>query len=242
MATKKNTETPAPTVDPTSMNVWERLLNLRTEFYNEGAKKSGINDHADFLYFELSDIVPIARPLFEKYRLFMQPTFENGNAIARVINIDKPEEMAVFTIPLVFIEQPAKYRMNEIQGTGAAVTYYRRYLYMIILDLVEKDEIDDKPQPKTPESAPKNPGKPASTAQRKAIKEALTEETNAKASDEEIKKLRELLKELMMADPEQEEWVQSIALKTHDFTEITASQCSALIEGVAEMLLNYAED
>ena len=244
MAEKKSEKTKEPTtLDVSSMNVWERLLNIRNEFYSENIKKSGVNDHADFLYFELVDIVPLAEALFTKYRLFMQPTFENGNALARVIVIDKPEDVATFTIPLVLIEQPGKYRMNEIQGVGSAVTYYRRYLYMIILDLVEKDEIDDKPKPKTPdEQPPQKPSKPASATQRKAIKDDLTKENNAPATDEQIKALKSLLNDLMTADPEQEEFVQSIALKTKGFTKITAKACDDLIEGVTDMLTNYTEE
>ena len=45
-------------------------------------------------------------------------------------------------IPLQFITEPGKFRMNEVQGVGAAVTCYRRYLHEIVLDLVEADSFD----------------------------------------------------------------------------------------------------
>ena len=144
MPTKKPATNEQTAIDTTGMNVWSKLLAVRNEFYAAGAKKTGRNLHAEFMYFELSDIVPIAAPIFAKYNLLLMPTFENGNAEAVVINIEKPDERINFSIPLQFIAEPAKFRMNEVQGVGAAVTYYRRYLYMIVLDLVEADSFDQQ--------------------------------------------------------------------------------------------------
>ena len=142
MATKKAEE--VATLDTSTMNVWEKLSAVRIEFYEAGAKKSGKNLHAEFMYFELKDIVPIAEPLFKKYGLLFVPTFLDGNATALIVNTDKPEEHLNFHIPLVFIAEPGKFRMNEVQGVGAVVTYYRRYLYMMVLDLVESDGFDNQ--------------------------------------------------------------------------------------------------
>ena len=243
MATKKTTTEETPAVDTTSMNVWAKLLAVRSEFYATGAKKTGKNLHAEFMYFELEDIVPVAEPLFAKYGLLLVPTFNDGNATAHVVNIDKPEESIDFIIPLIFIAEPGKFRMNEVQGVGAVVTYYRRYLYMVVLDLVESDGFDSQDGRKnlpddedTP--APKKSTKPVSADERKAIKEELTSEDGA-ADEKEVAELKTYLKKLMECDPDQEDFVQSVALKTESFKKITKSQCAALIEGVKEMIAAY---
>ena len=49
----------------------------------------------------------------------------DGNAVADIVNTENPEEHTCFSIPLQFIAEPSKFRMKEVQGVGAAVTYYR---------------------------------------------------------------------------------------------------------------------
>lgn len=242
MATK-NPEKTAQTVDTTQMNVWAKLLAVRSEFYAAGAKKTGKNLHAEFKYFELEDIVPVAAPIFAKYGLLLVPTFVDGNAVAKVVNIDDPEETISFNIPLQFIAEPAKFRMNEVQGVGAVVTYYRRYLYMVVLDLVESDGFDgQKPVSDdgegAPPPAPKKTTKPVTAAERETIKGELTD-ADGNADQLQIDGLKAALKKLMELDPEQENFVQEIAVKTESFTKITKANCEALINGVNEMISAY---
>lgn len=240
MATStKKTET----ADVSGMNVFAKLLAVRSEFYEAGAKKTGRNIHAEFMYFELADIVPIAEELFSKYRLLMVPTFGEHTAEAHIVNVDDPSQTLIFSIPLQFIAEPGKFRMNEVQGVGAVVTYYRRYLYMVVLDLVESDGIDgQKPSndgEDTPPPAPKNTRKaPATPKERKEIKEQLTE-SEGQATELQISGLKTALKKLLDLDPEQESFVQSVAVKTESFTKITKDQCEQLVNGVAEMLAAY---
>ena len=240
MPTKKPATNEQTAIDTTGMNVWSKLLAVRNEFYAAGAKKTGKNLHAEFMYFELSDIVPVAAPIFAKYNLLLMPTFENGNAEAVVINTEKPDERINFSIPLQFIAEPGKFRMNEVQGVGAAVTYYRRYLYMIVLDLVEADsfdgesnntETDDAPAP-----APKK--KPATTEQRQEIKKTLTN-SDGEADDLQKSALKAALKKLKEIDPSKEEFIQKIVIKTDKFTSIKKAACEQLILTVNEMIENY---
>ena len=130
--------------ETTELNVYQKLQAVREEFYEAGAKKTGKNLHAEFMYYELKDIVPLARPLFTKYGLFMYATFKDGIASAFIVNTDDTTQRIVFDIPMLLLSEPAKFRMNEIQGMGSAVTYYRRYLYMLVLDLVDSDNLDNQ--------------------------------------------------------------------------------------------------
>lgn len=239
MATKKPATEQTP-IDTTGMNVWSKLLAVRDEFYAAGAKKTGKNLHAEFMYFELVDIVPVAAPIFSKYGLLLVPTFVDGNAVADVINAEKPDEHICFSIPLQFIAEPGKFRMNEVQGVGAAVTYYRRYLYMIVLDLVEADGIDGASGKSDDEEtpAPKQNKKPATTEERNEIKKSLT---NADGEADELQKsaLKAALKKLKELDPSKEEFIQTIAIKTEKFTSIKKAACEKLILTVNEMIENY---
>ena len=240
MPTKKPATNEQTAIDTTGMNVWSKLLAVRNEFYAAGAKKTGRNLHAEFMYFELSDIVPVAAPIFAKYNLLLMPTFENGNAEAVVINTEKPDERINFSIPLQFIAEPGKFRMNEVQGVGAAVTYYRRYLYMIVLDLVEADSFDGESNTTeaedTPAPAPKK--KPATTKQRQEIKKTLTN-SDGEADDLQKSALKAALKKLKEIDPSKEEFIQKIAIKTEKFTSIKKAACEQLILTVNEMIENY---
>lgn len=245
MASKKP-ETPevqTPQEDYSNLNVYQKLLRVRTEFLTGGTSKSGVNLHAEFQYFELKDIVPLATKLFAKYELLLQISFskEREEAYAVVIDANTPSNEIVFSIPLQFIAEPGKFRMNEVQGVGAVVTYYRRYLYQLVLDIVENDSIDNQKPVDTTKSAPTTASKtkkaPATPAQRENLKQELT--TESPASEEQIAELKEALKRLLTLDPDQEEFVQSVALKTNSFTEITAFQATTLIDGVNDMIAEY---
>lgn len=240
MPTKKPATNEQTAIDTTGMNVWSKLLAVRNEFYAAGAKKTGRNLHAEFMYFELGDIVPVAAPIFAKYNLLLMPTFENGNAEAVVINTEKPDERINFSIPLQFIAEPGKFRMNEVQGVGAAVTYYRRYLYMIVLDLVEADSFDGESNTTEAEDAPAPAPKkkPATTEQRQEIKKTLTN-SDGEADDLQKSALKAALKKLKEIDPSKEEFIQKIAIKTEKFTSIKKAACEQLILTVNEMIENY---
>ncbi len=138
MATKK-TET---TVDTATMNVWQKLLAARIEFLRRGVTKSGVNLHAEFKYFELEDIVPVATEIFSNFNCVFLTSFPDGKAVGRFINLDNPDEQVVVEFTARSIAEPGKFRMNEVQGLGAEITYMRRYLYFLILDVVEADAFD----------------------------------------------------------------------------------------------------
>lgn len=239
MANKKTipTEPELSREEIMEMNIWSKLLAVRQEFYAVGAKKSGINPHAEFSYFELVDIVPIAEPLFSKYGLLLIPTFPENRAVALVVNADHPEEQIEFIIPMQFIAEPGKFRMHEIQGVGAAVTYYRRYLYMIVLDLVENDSLDGESGGEDKKPAPAKK-KPVTTEERKEVKKTLAD-PDANADELQINALKAALKKLREVAPDKEEFVQAIALNTDSFKSIKKSACEELILAVNQMIEEY---
>ena len=222
-------------------NVYQKLLKARATFLNSEVTKSGKNMHLAFKYFELDDIVPIATRIFGEIGLISLVSFENDKAVMRILNTDNPDEYVTFATPMVQLSENKG--TNAVQAFGATVTYYRRYLYMIALDICEPDEIDNgmrgnAPTP-TETSAPVAAPvvKPTTPA---PINLAPTEKplTNAdgNASDIQIKQLKEVLKKLKDADPSREELIGKIAVETKGFTVISKADCEALTVKIGEML------
>jgi hypothetical protein len=198
-----------------------------------------------FKYFELDDIVPIATKIFEDVGLISLVSFTENSAVMNILNIDNPDEVASFTAPFATLEpivsNTGKKATNEMQALGSSITYMRRYLYMIALDICEPDEIDaglkNTPAPTvtpTPVVAPVKP----TTATPINLAPAEKPLTNAdgNASEIQIKQLKEVLKKLKDADPTKEEMIAKIAVETKSFTVISKADCEALTVEVGKML------
>ena len=225
-------------MDVATLNVWQKLLAARVEFLTRGVSKSGINMHAEFKYFELEDIVPVATEIFSYYNCMFLTSFPEGKAVGRLINLDNTQEEVVVEFTARSIAEPAKFRMNEVQGLGAEITYMRRYLYMLILDIVESDGIDCGTKPETPAAPKAEPKKPVTPEKREEIKKEITA-PEGNADELQVKALKAALKTLMATDPTQESFVQEIALKTNGFANLSKTVCEQLILKVGEMVENY---
>lgn len=243
-ATKKTEDTG---VDFSGLNVFQKLQMARIEFLKSGVKKSGKNMHLEFMYFELEDIVPIAENIFFKVGLLGVPTFGKDYAVMRVFNCDdRNEDPVVFEAPFSqiapIISNTGKVVTNEMQALGSSITYMRRYLWQLVLDIIEADGIDpniglNDDTPAQPE--PPKQKKPVSAEKRQEIKKELTD-PSIKADELQIKALKTALKNLMELDSDQESFVQSIAVKTEGFTNMSKEVCEQLINGVAEMVAAYS--
>lgn len=221
---------------PKTVNVYQKLLAARINFLESEVTKSGKNMHLAFKYFELDDIVPIATRIFDAIGLISLVSFEDDKAVMRILNTDKPDEYVTFATPMIQLGENKG--TNAVQAFGATVTYYRRYLYMIALDICEPDEIDNgmrgnnTPAPSvTPEVAPTTPA-PINLA---PTEKPLTD-ANGNASEIQIKQLKEVLKKLKDADPTKEEMIGKIAVETKGFTVISKADCEALTVKIGEML------
>lgn len=227
-----------------AMSIFEKLAEARVRFLEGGVKKSGVNAHAEFMYFELEDIVPAAMKIFDDLRLTFIVTFPDGRAVGSLFNLDADDTHITVEFPMRSIAEPGKFRMNEVQGLGAEITYMRRYLYMLILDIVEADKIDAGETPEDRKPATEKPAKgrkkPATKEEREEIKEAVVA-ADAPAEELQIEALRLALAKLLNVDPEQEDFIQEVMIKTEGLTKVTKEQCEKLIEGVTLMLENYTE-
>lgn len=245
----KTEKTPAPAVDYSGMNICRKLQIARLKFLQAGVKKTGKNIHLEFMYFELADIVPVAEAIFTEVGLLMVPTFGKEYAVAKVFNCDdRDEEPMTFEAPFTqiapIVSNSGKVVTNEMQALGSSLTYMRRYLWQLVLDIIEADSIDNTSgvgeNTPTPPPTPKPTRKaPVTPEQRKKIKTELTSAPEGAASEEQVATLKAELKKLMELDAEQESFVQNVTVKTEGFTKITADVCDQLISGVREMLAAY---
>lgn len=183
-------------------NVYQKLAEARARFLSAPIKKSGINRFAEFKYFELEDIVPVATSIFNDLGLLFSTTVLCDIATGILFNVDDPTDCIIVKLPLVDltvtdkdgnIKPPAG--MNSIQALGASITYVRRYLYMLILDIVEADALDATSPETGKTEAPKKSNKPVSLEKRQEVKEELINQ-DGEATATQIKAIKNGLKKL----------------------------------------------
>lgn len=236
---EKNRRTKRMATSTKGVNVYQKLLAARTKFLESNVEKSGKNMHMQFKYFELEDIVPTATRIFNEVGLLPVVTFDSNVATMTIVNTENPEETAAFFAPFnqlsPIVSNSGNAVTNEMQALGSSITYMRRYLYMIALDICESDSVDAGIGAKPAAPKPAEKKVPATQEQRQEVKENLTAPGD-NASDLQIKGLKAALKRLKDADPSKEEMIAKIALQTHGFTVISKSDCEALIQRITAML------
>lgn len=248
MATRK-TATPAEpeqvSVDTKGMNLFQKLSLARKLFADEGVKKSGMNPKLEFMYYELTDIVPVATPIFERVGILPIVRLDKEIASMSLVNTENPEQVIDFTIPMAAWE--GNRGVNPLQVMGATVTYYRRYLYMIALDICERDEIDSKEGipdelPQTPVEPPAPaPKSPATAEERAEVKKELTapegnaDELQIKQLKKAMRTLKDKAKKTIFEKPT-EEWLAAVAVQTDGFKSLSKTYCAKFMEKVAEKM------
>lgn len=218
-----------------TLNIYQKLAKARLDFLKKHIQKSGVNSHAEFEYFELSDIVPIGTEILNDNKLLFVTTFPNGVPTGTLYDMES-EQTIVFNCDKVEgdIEGIKGGKMMiSIQSEGAKQTYHRRYLWLQMLDIVLQDEIDGKDFSKDKtEPAQK---KPVTEEQRAEIKKELTD-SSAPADELQIDQLKKALKQLNECEGDFEEFIVEIATKTKNFTTLSKENCTKLILQVGELI------
>lgn len=124
-------------------DIYTELQEVRFELSKANLKKTGKNKYAGFEYFELGDFLPKATELFMKHGL--TPVFrieidEMATEYA-YLTIIKGNEQVMFKAPTANPRSSEK-SPNPIQELGSKITYMRRYLYLMALDIIENDQVD----------------------------------------------------------------------------------------------------
>jgi hypothetical protein len=124
---------------PVKKNLHTKLQKIKTELVKSGLTKTGRNSYSNFEYFELQDFLPTIIDLCEKHGVCTYPSYGRELASLTAVNSDNPNESITITSPMVEAEIKG---CNKIQALGGTQTYLRRYLYMALFDITERDMFD----------------------------------------------------------------------------------------------------
>ncbi len=208
------TEKAAVTTKAETMNVYAKLLEARKRFLETGIKKTGVNRYAEYKYFTLDEIIPVKQTIFKDLGLADVISFDDRGAWLTIFNVDNPEERIGFGSQLAPDESMIK---NPIQKVGAIQTYVRRYLYLLALDIIESDGIEEttgKPvdEDNNPVEAPKKSNRPATAEEREETKTELINK-GGEATPTQIKAIKNGLKKLREKDEKYEPYIKEIVTK-----------------------------
>ena len=188
------------------MSIYERLQNCRLFMQEEGIKKLGKNTFAQYDYYKLADLNTVMNKGLQKFRLCTHVQVTEQIAMLTIINVDKPSEEMLFTMPTVDAEMT---KVTRIQNWGSTVSYLTRYLVLQAFQIGEC-EVDVDSTEQSEARAGVESKKPASIKEevvalcrekskdnRNAVSEIIKKHNNnsiaiSKCDDEEIlKKIKE---------------------------------------------------
>jgi hypothetical protein len=127
------------------MSVYKKLQKARVLLNASSIKKSGKNKFAGYEYFELGDFIPTVNEIFDNVGLCGVVNF--GEQATLTVYDTDGDGHVTFSSPLVFAENS---KGQAIQSLGSTHTYFRRYLWLLALELTEHDSIDSLPQEDKP--------------------------------------------------------------------------------------------
>lgn len=151
-------------------NVKAKLQLARVMLQEKDLSKTGKNDFAHFDFFQLEDFLPQINEIFARLGLHSEFNIttevvayeeksivcvENGNLISVtktpilkematlvITDVLKPDDVEVYEMETAPVMIGNNTKQNIYQAAGGRNTYYKRYLYMNALEIVEKDESD----------------------------------------------------------------------------------------------------
>ena len=143
------------------MSVYKKLQKARVMLHETQLNKSGKNKFANFNYFELGDFIPQVTSIFDKVGLCGIVSFTPDTAYLTVHDTDG-DGFVTFTSPLVYASVE---KTQPIQNLGSTHTYFRRYLYLMCMEITENDVVDavEQKAPAKPVTINAKPGEAKAT-------------------------------------------------------------------------------
>ena len=120
------------------MCVYKKLNAVRLALHSMELKKTGYNSFGKWHYFELADFLVPALKLFEEHGLCGIVSSNDATMRLDVREIEG-DGSVTFAIPLSSAELKGA---HAIQNLGAVITYSRRYLWTLALEILEHDAVD----------------------------------------------------------------------------------------------------
>lgn len=191
-------------------NIYSKIQQVRYALNQLEIKKSGRNPFSKFDYFQLQDFLPAVDELFVKHGLFSNITFDNNEAVLTIFNTEKIEEKIETKMPFVISKTAG---MTDVQSIGASVTYYRRYLFLNLLNISSDDEIDA--QPPSPKKETKKEGV-------------------HKISEKQSKYLQQLIQKVSTLTGKNKEEIKTF-FKISDIDSLSSEAAKQIIEKLIEL-------
>jgi hypothetical protein len=125
------------------MSIYEKLQNARVILQSKPLKKTGKNTFAKYDYFELEDFLPTVQTIFNDVGLCGIMSFTDETATLTIHDTKPKDGVAINRIDVHAPMSSADLKgCHAIQNTGAVISYMRRYLWMLALEIVEHDALD----------------------------------------------------------------------------------------------------
>jgi hypothetical protein len=140
-----------PEAEVRNMNIYQKLQTIRKEVAELDIQRSSRNEDKGFSYLELPDYLPQINKLNSEYGLFTHFNMDDSEAVLKITNADKPEEVLEWTLPVQGYEMEDAQKIQILKGT---TTYMRRALFEIAYEISVKDTVDSQGKKTTPEIKP----------------------------------------------------------------------------------------
>lgn len=264
MATAKKVETKP------EMNIHQKLAMARMDFIKRNVKKTGKNSHFKQMYYTLDDIVPAATEILSGYGLLAMLNIETEKIVdsnTGMLHETRECKATVtdgvnsihFTAPFVMqkpiLSKEGNEVTNPVQSLGSSITYMRRYMWFIIMDIVEHDWLEgdesefEAPTETASSEKAKEPVKPKKTATRKTTKKPLNNEEKKEAVKEVVNNNEEMMNNITFnaikkglsalkdVDPIPEEFMKAVIDELNDAEgKITMKRANEILAQMQDLM------
>lgn len=127
------------TINPADMTIYQKKAAikyaLKVEKTGKGFYKKG--------YFTLEDINSSLQPLLEKYHCLVETNFVSGRCVGNFICTDSGNIMET-ELPMPSYVQEEIVNKDVPATAGSYITYFRRYILLVMFDISERDLIEEE--------------------------------------------------------------------------------------------------
>ncbi len=139
------------------MTIHKKIATFKKEFHALKMEMSGKNSHSGFPFFQIQDFIKQAVDLLEKNGLVFKISFPENRCQGTCIDVDTGEREDYFCS----VADANIPKATPVQNLGGVMTYVRRYMWSLFLDLVEFDGVDAtsgaEPEPENKTKTGKKP-------------------------------------------------------------------------------------
>jgi len=128
------------------MTIYKKLTDARVGLLNSGIKKTGTSTRTNkntgykttIYHYQLEDFLPETQKQLQKNGLCGFCSFGELPTLT-IVNSEKPEEKILFQVEK---SEAVILGASKIQNLGGTITFLRRYLWMLAMEISESDPVD----------------------------------------------------------------------------------------------------